>query len=151
MFLRTLMESLLRRLQAIIHGQGNLTTVSTSQRSRKHKWSFSEPKSINKGRAYPKCTWGIILSSTHCINNRSVEACNIEIYGWLPSAARKRPEWPLKSAQFKPRDLAIPFPSHRLETEVHLAGPFFYPCVYILGEWRSTLKTRKAVLCILFL
>jgi hypothetical protein len=25
MFLRTLMESLLRRLQAIIHGQGNLT------------------------------------------------------------------------------------------------------------------------------
>jgi hypothetical protein len=47
MFLRNLIESLLKRLQAIIDGLGN--HAKYPQRSCTHNGTFSGPKSINKG------------------------------------------------------------------------------------------------------
>jgi hypothetical protein len=60
MVLRNLMESLLRRLQDVIDGQA--TILNTSQKPETHNWPFSGLKSLNKGRVYPKYTWGVILA-----------------------------------------------------------------------------------------
>jgi hypothetical protein len=50
-FLRNLMESLLRRLQAIIDGQGNPTKYQPE--GLYTLWTLLMPKSINKGGVYP--------------------------------------------------------------------------------------------------
>ncbi len=64
------MESLLRRLQSIIDGEGNHTKYQPEEcaLSVHTMGPFLGKKSRYKGRLYPKYTWGVILSGLHCMS-----------------------------------------------------------------------------------
>jgi hypothetical protein len=68
------MQSLLRRLQA--SNDEHASMLNTTREAVHAMAPFQGQNFINKGRVYPKCTWGVILSGLHCT------ACIYLLYRW---------------------------------------------------------------------